>query len=40
MLVGLLGGRVYVQILDATHYLSDHEYDYALRVVTFVAEDL
>ena len=40
MLVGLLGGRVYVQILDATHYLSGHEYDYALWVVTFVPEDM
>ena len=30
MLVGLLGGRVYVHILDDAHYLSGHEYDYAL----------
>ena len=30
MLVGLLGGRVYVQTLDAIHYTSDHDYDYAL----------
>ena len=30
MLVGLLGGRLYVQIFDAIHYLSGLEYDYAL----------
>ena len=30
MLVGLLGGRVYVQILDAIHYTYDNDYDYAL----------
>lgn len=40
MLVGLLGGRVYVQIIDAIHYTSDHDYDYALWVVTFVPEDM
>ena len=28
MLVGSLGGRVYVQILDAIHYNSGHDYDY------------
>ena len=30
MLVGLLGGRLYVQILDAIQYLSGHEYNYTL----------
>ena len=40
MLVGLFGGRVYVKILDATDYLSGHEYDYALWVVTFVPGDM
>ena len=40
MLVGLLGGRLYVQILDAIQYLSGHEHNYALWVVTFVPEDM
>ena len=40
MVVGLFGGRVYVQILDAIHYTSGHDYDYVLCVVTFVPEDM
>ncbi len=40
MLVRLLGGRLYVQILDAINYLSGHEYDYALWLVTFFPEDM
>ena len=40
MLIGLLGGRSYVQILNAYYYTSDYEYEYALGVVTFVPEDM
>ena len=40
MLVGLLGGKLYVPIIDAIQYLSGHEYYYALWVVTFVPEDM
>ena len=40
MLIGLLGGRSYVQILNAYYYSSDYEYEYALCVVTFVPEDI
>ena len=39
MLVGLFGGRSYVQILYAHYYLSDYEHEYALSVVMFVLED-
>ena len=39
MLVGLFGGRSYVQILYAHYYPSDYEQEYALLVVTFVPED-
>jgi hypothetical protein len=30
MLVGLFGGRLYVQILDAIQYPSDHGHEYEL----------
>ena len=40
MLVGLFGGRSYVQILYAHSYPSDYEHVYALWVVTFVPEDM
>ena len=40
ILIGLLGGRSYVQILHAYYYTSDYEHDYALWVVTFVPEDM
>ena len=39
MLVGLFGGRSYVQILNAIQYPSDYEHEYALWVVMFVPED-
>ena len=39
MLVGLFGGRSYVQILYALYYPSDYEDEYALRVITFVPEE-
>ena len=39
MLVGLLGGRSYVQILYAHYYPSDYEHEYALGVIMFVPED-
>ena len=40
MLIGLLGGRSYVQILNSYYYSSDYEHEYALWVVTFVPEDM
>ena len=40
MLVGLLGGRSYVQILYAYCYSYDYEHEYDLLVVTFVPEDM
>ena len=40
MLIGLLGGRSYVQILYAYYYSSDFEHEYALWVVTFVPKDM
>ena len=40
MLVGLIGGRSYVQILYAYYYPSDYEHEYALSVVTFVPGDM
>ena len=40
MLVGLFGGRSYVQILNAIQYPSDYEHEYDLCVVTFVPEDM
>ena len=40
MLVGLFGGRSYVQILYAYLYPSDYEHEYDLLVVTFVPEDI
>ena len=40
MLVGLFGGRSYVQIHYAYQYSSDYENEYALLVVTFVPEDM
>ena len=40
MLVGLFGGRSYVQILNAYDYSFDYEHEYALCVVTFVPEDM
>ena len=39
MLVGLFGGRSYVQILYAYYYPSDYEHEYVLWVITFVPED-
>ena len=39
MLVGLIGGRSFVQILYAYYYPSDYEHEYALQVFTFVPED-
>ena len=39
MLVGLFGGRSYVQILYAYYYPSDYEHEYALCVITFVPKD-
>ena len=39
MLVGLIGGRSYVQILYAYYYPSDFEHEYDLWVITFVPED-
>mgnify|MGYP005829513181 CR=1 FL=1 len=39
MLVGLIGGTSYVQILYAYYYPFDYEIGYALWVITFVAED-
>ena len=38
MLVGLFGGRSYVQIYYAIRYPSDLEHEYFLLVVTFVLE--
>ena len=40
MLVGLFGGRLYVQIYYAIQYSSDLVHEYALCVVTFVPEDM
>ena len=40
MLVGLFGGRLYVQILNVIQYPSDVEHEYDLLVVTFVLEDM
>ena len=40
MLIGLLGGRSYVQILNAYYYPSGYEHKYALLVVTFVPKDM
>ena len=40
MLVGLIGGRSYVQILYTYYYPSDYEDEYALWVVTFVPKDM
>ena len=40
MLVGLFGGRLYVQILDAIQYPSDLEHEYDFRLVNFVLEDM
>ena len=40
MLVGLSGGRSYVQILNDSYYSSDYEHEYALCVVTFVHVDM
>ena len=40
MLVGLIGGRSYVQILYAYYYPSDYEHEYDLWVVTFVPKDM
>ena len=40
ILIGLLGGRSYVQILNAYYYTSDYEHEYALGVVMFVPEDM
>ena len=40
MLVGLFGGRSYVQILNDIYYPSDLEHEHALSVVTFVSEDM
>ena len=40
MLIGLLGGRSYVQIPNAYYYSSDYEHEYAFCVVTFVLEDM
>ena len=40
MLIGLLSGISYVQILNAYYYSSDYEHGYALWVVTFVPEDM
>ena len=39
MLIGLFGGRSYVQILHAYYYPSDYEHEYALWVIMFVPED-
>jgi hypothetical protein len=40
MLVGLFGGRSYVQILNDIQYPYDYEHEYALWVVTFVPKDM
>ena len=40
MLVGLIGGISYVQILYAYYYPSDYEHVYDFGVVTFVPEDM
>ena len=40
MLIGLLGGRSYVQILDDIQYPSDLEHEYDLWVVAFVIKDM
>ena len=40
MLVGLFGGRSYVQILNDIQYSSDYEHEYDLLVVMFVHEDM
>jgi hypothetical protein len=40
MLVGLFGGRLYVQILKYIQYPSDLEHEHDLWVVTFVLEDM
>ena len=40
MLVGLFGGRSYVQICYAIQYPFDLEHEYVLSVVTFVLEDM
>ena len=40
MLVGLFGGRLYVQILNDIQYPSDLEHEYDFLVVTFVLEDM
>ena len=40
MLVGLFGGRSYVQILNDIQYPSNLEHEHALRVVTFVPGDM
>ena len=40
MLVGLLGGRLYVQIVNHILFFSDHEHEYDLGVVPFVLEDM
>ena len=39
MLVGLLSGRSYVQILNDIQYASDLEHEYSLCVVVFVPKD-
>ena len=39
MLIGLIGGRLYIQILYAYFYPSDYEPEYALRVITIIPED-
>ena len=40
MLVGLFGGRLYVQILDVIQYPFGLEHEYDLWVVTFILEDM
>ena len=40
MLVGLFGGRLYVQIHYAIQYPFDLGHEYDVRVVTFVLEDM
>ena len=40
MLISLFCGISYVQILNDIQYPSDLEHEHALRVVTFVPEDM
>ena len=40
MLVGLFGGRSYIQILNDSYYPYDLEHEHALWVVNFVPEDM